>query len=397
MMKLGRILEKRGVTRMALACGIDLSPATITLLLNYRKWPKRWPEEEIRKRIFAFMDDPELGDEIFEEYDPAEEEPEEEEESPAPAATGDEAEEPDQSNADSELENIMLLRKQALTPKTRQAFGLVRDPFAEVRNADEVFANAEFRYVRESLRQTAKHGGFLAVVGESGAGKSTLRRDLAQWANDDEPSVTIIEPYVLGLEDNDMKGKTLKAGHIAEAIMAKIAAGETLRRSPEARFRQVHAALRESHRAGHRHVLVIEEAHGLPIPTLKHLKRFYELEDGFSKLISIVLIGQSELAIKLDERNPNVREVVQRCEVVTLRPIDLELEGYLAHRFKLAGRDLADVMDASAVEALRQKLSGHGDYSVLYPLAINNVLAAALNEAAKLGVPKLNADLIREV
>lgn len=397
MMKLGRILEKRGVTRMALACGIDLSPATITLLLNYRKWPKRWPEEEIRKRIFAFMDDPELGDEIFEEYDPAEEEPEEEEESPAPAATGDEAEEPDQSNADSELENIMLLRKQALTPKTRQAFGLVRDPFAEVRNADEVFANAEFRYVRESLRQTAKHGGFLAVVGESGAGKSTLRRDLAQWANDDEPSVTIIEPYVLGLEDNDMKGKTLKAGHIAEAIMAKIAAGETLRRSPEARFRQVHAALRESHRAGHRHVLVIEEAHGLPIPTLKHLKRFYELEDGFSKLISIVLIGQSELAIKLDERNPNVREVVQRCEVVTLRPIDLELEGYLAHRFKLAGRDLADVMDTSAVEALRQKLSGRGDYSVLYPLAINNVLAAALNEAAKLGVPKLNADLIREV
>jgi len=397
MMKLGRILEKRRITRMALAFGIDLSPATITLLLNYRKWPKRWPEEEIRKRIFDFMDDPELGDEIFEEYDPADDEPEQEEESPAPAATEGEAEDPDQSNADSELENIMLLRKQALTPKTRQMFGLIRDPFAEVRNADEVFANAEFRYVRESLRQTAKHGGFLAVVGESGAGKSTLRRDLAQWANDDEPSVTIIEPYVLGLEDNDMKGKTLKASHIAEAIMAKIAAGETLRRSPEARFRQVHAALRESHRAGHRHVLVIEEAHGLPIPTLKHLKRFYELEDGFSKLISIVLIGQTELAIKLDERNPAVREVVQRCEVVTLRPIDMELEGYLAHRFKLAGRELTDVMDASAVEALRQKLSGRGDYSVLYPLAINNVLAAALNEAAKLGVPKLNDDLIREV
>ena len=110
-----------------------------------------------------------------------------------------------------------------------------------------------------------------------------------------------------------------------------------------------------------------------------------------------MLIGQTELAIKLDERNPAVREVVQRCEVVTLRPIDMELEGYLAHRFKLAGRELTNVMDASAVEALRQKLSGRGDYSVLYPLAINNVLAAALNEAAKLGVPKLNDDLIREV
>ncbi|PHR68475.1 AAA family ATPase [Alcanivorax sp.] len=397
MMKLGPLLHKRDIKRMALAAGMDLSPATVTLLINYHKWPKKWPKEEIKARIFTFLDDPELGEEIFEEYDPAEDEPEPEEvESPAPAATECEAK-PEQSNDNDDLEIEMLLRKQVLTPNARRAFGLVRDPFDEVRNASEVFVNAEFRYVRESLRQIAKHGGFMAVVGESGAGKSTLRRDLIQWANDDEPSINIIEPYVLGLEDNDMKGKTLKAGHIAEAIMAKIAPGETLRRSPEARFRQVHNALRESHRAGYRHVLVIEEAHGLPIPTLKHLKRFFELEDGFSKLISIILIGQTELAQKLDERNPQVREVVQRCEVVNLRPIDMEVEGYLDHRFQLAGRALADVMDAEAVEALRKKLSGRGEYSVLYPLAINNVVAAALNEAAKLGVPMLTADLIREV
>lgn len=397
MMKLGPLLQKRNITRMALAMGIDLSPATVTLLINYHKWPKKWPEEEIKARVFKFLDDEELGEEIFEEYDPAEDEPEPEEvESPAPAATECEAE-PEQSNDNDDLEIEMLLRKQVLTPNARRAFGLVRDPFDEVRNASEVFVNAEFRYVRESLRQIAKHGGFMAVVGESGAGKSTLRRDLIQWANDDEPSINIIEPYVLGLEDNDMKGKTLKASHIAEAIMAKIAPGETLRRSPEARFRQVHNALRESHRAGYRHVLVIEEAHGLPIPTLKHLKRFFELEDGFSKLISIILIGQTELAQKLDERNPQVREVVQRCEVVNLRPIDMEVEGYLEHRFQLAGRKLADVADAEAVEALRRKLSGRGEYSVLYPLAINNVVAAALNEAAKLGVPMLTADLIREV
>src|SRR5690606_1089887 len=115
-MKLGQVLDKRGLTRMALARGVNLSPATITLLINYHKWPVRWPEEDIKKRIFAFLDDPELGEEIFEEYDP------EEEESPASAATEDGAGVPDQSKADSELEAIMLLRKQALTPNTRQKF-----------------------------------------------------------------------------------------------------------------------------------------------------------------------------------------------------------------------------------------------------------------------------------
>lgn len=247
------------------------------------------------------------------------------------------------------------------------------------------------------MRQTAKHGGFLAVVGESGAGKSTLRRDLAEWISREHQQIITIEPYVLGMEDNDIKGKTLKSSHIAEAIMAALAPRENVKRSPEAKFRQVHEALRQSYRAGNRHLLVIEEAHGLPIPTLKHLKRFFELEDGFSKLLGIVLVGQTELAEKLDERNPSVREVVQRCELVHLRPLDLELENYLNHRMNLANKTLADVMDESAIDALRVKLSGRGNYSVLYPLAVHNVLTAAFNEAAELGIPRLNADLIREV
>lgn len=89
-------------------------------------------------------------------------------------------------------------------------------------------------------------------------------------------------------EDNDQKGKTLKAVHIAEAILAAVAPNVSPKRSPEARFAQIHRALQESAKAGNRHVLVIEEAHGLPIPTLKHLKRFFELKSGFERLLGIV-------------------------------------------------------------------------------------------------------------
>ncbi|MFP3014027.1 MAG: hypothetical protein ACTS8R_01525 [Arsenophonus sp. NC-QC1-MAG3] len=38
-----------------------------------------------------------------------------------------------------------------------------------------------------------------------------------------------------------------------------------------------------------------------PIPTLKHLKRLFELKNGFLKLLSIVLLEQPEFGDKLSE------------------------------------------------------------------------------------------------
>ena len=306
---------------------------------------------------------------------------------------------------ESEDEN-MLLRKATLTQAARQAFGLARDPFNdEIHSADDVFATPDIRYVREAMYQTAAHGGFVAVVGESGAGKSTLREDLADRIQREGRPIMMIEPYVLAMEDNDIKGKTLKAVHIAEAVLEAVAPGESPKRSPEARFRQIHRALQESAKAGNKHVLVIEEAHGMPLPTLKHLKRFFELKQGFERLLGIVLIGQTELAQKLSENNPAVREVVQRCEVVTLQPLtDGKLAGYLKHKFARAGADIAAVLDDSAIDAISERLNqrqrtqrGVVETSLLYPLAVNNLVSAAINQAAELGFDKVDGDMVRGV
>ena len=193
--------------------------------------------------------------------------------------------------------------------------------------------------------------------------------------------------------------------HIAEAILEAVAPNEKPKRSPEARFRQVHKALMESHKAGNRHVLVIEEAHGLPLPTLKHLKRFYELKAGFSRLIGIVLIGQTELATKLSEHNPNVREVVQRCELVTLLPLsDGKLSGYLKHKFDRMGVNIKDVLNDSAIDAITERLTvksrtstGMVENSLLYPLAVNNLVCAAINSAAELGFDVVDSDIVKNV
>lgn len=299
----------------------------------------------------------------------------------------------------------MLLRKQTLRADARKHFGLFRDPFHDdIQSHEDMYLSPDIRYVREAMLQTAKHGGLLAVVAESGAGKTSLVRDLEDRIEREALPIVIVKPYVLAMEDTDTKGKTLKSIHIAEAIMSAVAPLEKLRRSPEARFAQLHKALKDSHAAGYRHCVVIDEAHSLPIATLKHLKRFFELEMGFKKLLSIILVGQPELSIKLSERNQEVREVVQRCEVVELLPLnDGRLEEYLRFKFGRQNKPVAEIIDANGIAALRERLTipsnrrDRPEISLLYPLAVGNLITACMNLAADIKAPVITAAVVKEL
>jgi type II secretory pathway predicted ATPase ExeA len=393
MLKLKQVLQDVGRAQATLARALGLSGPTIAQLLNHGCWPRRQDGDELRGRIRVFLSEAGANDaaiaDAFDEVEPL-----------CADSAG-----PVPENELSREDEVMLLPKQALQLSTRKAFGVFRDPFDELQCAQDMWVSPDIRYVREVMYQTARHGGFLAVEGESGAGKSTLRRDLANRIAENNDPVMMIEPYVLASEDNDVRGKTLKSTHIAESMMAAVAPLEKPKSSPEARFAQLHKALKESHAAGYRHCLVIEEAHSLPIPTLKHLKRILELEVGFTKLVSVIMIGQPELGVKLSERNADVREVVQRCERVTLGPIEgPRLKEFLAFRFDRVGKALGDVLDDGAIEAIAARLSQPKRYggreeavSLLYPLAIGNLVIAAMNLAANLGVPVVTADVVRGV
>lgn len=391
MLKLKQVLIDKSVSLRQLAQKMNVSPATVSQLVNHNQRVKQqWAEFEtnLARNLTALGITEPLRDLLKDE------------------ATGESlATEPAASAPKSKQEikdEIMLLAKQALFPATKKHFGLFRDPFAEdIRSVEDVFTSADVRYVREALFQTAKHGGFMAVVGESGAGKSTLRRDLIDRINQENAPIQVIEPYIIAMEDNDVKGKTLKASHIAESIITTLAPLENVKRSPEARFRQLHRVLKESVKSGYSNVLIIEEAHALPIPTLKHLKRFFELEDGFKKLLSIVLVGQPELKLKLSERNTEVREVVQRCEIVELAPLDAELERFVEHKLERVGKKISDIFEEDAFLAVRQRLTSTNrnktTTSLLYPLAIGNLLTAAMNLAESLGIPKVNGQVVMNV
>lgn len=392
MSALKQLLEDHGVNQKSLSKEMGVSPSLVNLFVKHGQRPKRNPEQFQAQFIELLEAKGIVADQIQQALKTASNTDNDQASDPLDAATPLE-------------EQLMLLRKQTLTPEAKKKFALFKNIFTEnIRNAGELFNNSDINYVREAMWQAAKgNSSFIAVVGQSGAGKSTLRRELIDRIEREREAAIVIEPYVLATEDNDFKGKTLKSLHIAESILAALAPSTNAKRSPEARFRQVHQLLKESSRAGHHHILIIEEAHSLPIPTLKHLKRFIELENGFTPLLSIILIGQDELKIKLAENNQEVREVVQRCEIVTLEPFtQTTLVDYLQHRCKAAGRQLSDFIDDSGIAAICTKLSrnvgrNNKSESLLYPLAIGNLLTGALNVAADLGVDVVTGDLVMEV
>jgi hypothetical protein len=138
-------------------------------------------------------------------------------------------------NATTDEEYQMLLRNESLTQKARQHFNLARNPFADdIHTRADVFLSPGIRYVRAALYEAAVNHGFIAVVGESGAGKSTLAEELEQRILDEEKPVVVIRPYVLAMEENDTKGRTLKSGAIAEAIIRTLDPAANPRRTPEA-------------------------------------------------------------------------------------------------------------------------------------------------------------------
>jgi type II secretory pathway predicted ATPase ExeA len=369
--------------------GKPLSLSAATLILNQNVWPRETAREDIKSQTERFLRlrgvDAELiklawREDTFDRFRHAH-------------PRGVHARHREFLNPAADLAKVEV---EMLTARAKKHFHIFKDPFInDVQNADDVFLSAEQRYIREAMFTTAKHGGFLAVVGESGSGKTTLRRDLIDRIERESHPIAVVQPRVID--------KTrLTAGMICEAIIRDLST-QRPRQTLEAKARQVEEILRGSSRAGNAHVLIIEEAHDMTVPTLKYLKRFWELEDGFKKLLAIIIIGQPELKAKLDERqNYEAREVIRRCEIAELQPLNGNLEDYVALKFKRIGMKTTQILARDSYDAIHTRLTikrrGSDDLiSLVYPLIVNNLVVKAMNLAAEVGAPKVSSEIIQEI
>lgn len=403
-LRLKSLLVEWGIKQAELAAGVGLSPASISLIVGKDHWPRSLDKEALKGRIEAWLWKRLEADDIY---------PNEAEKRVLWEATAIAT----QSEASNEVETLatmepktMLSNAEWLTEASKKFFGLTRDPFKnDVEKPEDVYQGGEHSYALASMKDALDGHRIVAIIGESGCGKTTIRRLFAE-NHSDKNKYSLIVPYMLGADDEGGKdAKPLRGWDIQESIISTLDPKGRIPSSRQARGRAVHDLLRNSMESGRKNVVIIDQAHKLPVRTLVSLKELHDLDEGLRRLTGIILIAQPELGAKLDIRTKlgwNAREFIQRCEIATLQPLDAggDLEEYLAIKFKRVGKEPQAILEPGVPDAIRAALqikngAGEIERSYCLPLAVNNLMAKALNFTARMGKPnrRVGADQINAV
>ncbi len=289
----------------------------------------------------------------------------------------------------------ITLEVEMINQEALKHFKLFRNPFLDdIQKDTDIYMSDEHRYIEAAMLDAARHGGFLAVIGEVGSGKSVMRRKVIEQLKRDGDTLTIYPQTI---------DKTrLTAASICDAIIQDISSERCMVKL-EAKSRQVRRLLLDRAKSGYRAVLIIEEAHDLNVNTLKYLKRFYELEDGYRKLLGIILIGQTELKHTFNEStNVDMREVIRRVQIAEIKGLNGHLGEYLAVKFRRVGKNASDIFSEDAYEALGKRLTstsrdGKQKISHAYPLLVNNYVARAMNLAFEMGETRITSDVVMAI
>jgi type II secretory pathway predicted ATPase ExeA len=217
-------------------------------------------------------------------------------------------------------------------------FKLTRLPFRLRPDPDFLFEGGEFAPVFAALRSAADSGhGLLALVGEAGTGKSTLLHTLALERTASVRVARILQPNLTTRE-------MLEAIEDQFGLGASPAGG----RDPRSRIARFVA---DERRQGRGVLVLVDEAHRFAGAALKELLAIASTEPA----PLVVLAGEPELLAQLEELDGRQQLLATlRLPLLSLPGI----EGYLAHRVKVAGSKARGLFDRDSVGELQRYTGG---------------------------------------
>jgi general secretion pathway protein A len=256
-------------------------------------------------------------------------------------------------------------------------FGLNEKPFA-------ITPDPRYLYLSERHAEALAHllygineaGGFVQLTGEVGTGKTTIVRSLlAQTPKNAEIALilnpkmtapefllTICEELGIGVPDSALGSLKDLVDILSEYLL-------------------------RAHAAGHRVVLVVDEAQNLSPEVLEQVRLLTNLETNTQKLLQIILIGQPELRELLGR--VELRQLAQRITGrYHLNPLSHdETAAYVLHRLRVAGAT-TDIFPPQALNAVFSLSQG-------VPRVINVICDRALLGAYSLDRHRVTASLVR--
>ena len=225
-------------------------------------------------------------------------------------------------------------------------FGLQERPFQLTPNPRYLFLNPRHREALATLRYGLSSSlGITLLLGEAGTGKTTLLRAALNAERRAE------HRYVV------LSNPTLSSADFYEILADRFSLPHT--GGAKGRFLlDFERNLLERYRSGGLTALVVDEAQSLTHELFEEIRLLANLETETDKLVNVVLVGQPELAERLND--PSLRQLKQRVVLrCTLDPLDLQsTASYVAARLQVAGAVPGEVFTKDAVVAIYEASRG---------------------------------------
>lgn len=174
-------------------------------------------------------------------------------------------------------------------------FNLTELPFTITPDTSFFMNRAGYQDALNVLTVALRSGeGFVKVTGEVGVGKTILCRTLMKSINKEFVTVYIHNPYI--------KPDSLLFA-IADALSVKYS--ESM--SQHGLIKSITRALLDTHQSGKKVVVCLDEVQAMPVQTLESLRLLTNLETEKRKLLQVVLFGQPELDMLLNQ--PSIKTV----------------------------------------------------------------------------------------
>lgn len=225
-------------------------------------------------------------------------------------------------------------------------FGLDEPPFRITPHTDFFFDGANRGATLDALVYAITHDeGIVKVSGEVGSGKTMLCRVLMERLPE---TVTIIY----------LANPSLSRDDILYAIADELHLDIPDNTRTSVVMRNLHDHLIQSYGEGRQVVVLIDEAHAMPVDTLEEIRLLSNLESNRSKLLQLVLFGQPELNDVL--ARPDMRQLKERItHNFGLEPLVRDdIANYLDFRMRAAGYRGPTVFSPAALKLIAKSSLG---------------------------------------